>query len=225
MTRRVIFPVLLGLVGAGILIGLGTWQVQRMHWKDGVIAEIESRIHDDPVALPAAPEPETDRYRPVEVSGAFTGERLRVQAAESGVGAGYRVVEVFATRDDRRILVDRGFVAQGAYDDVAPGGAATVTGNLHWPRETDIFPPAPDRDDGLWFAREVPELAEHLDTEPVFVATRVTEPPTEAPLRPIPVGTEGIPDNHLEYAITWYSLAVVWLGMTGYWLWRIRRRE
>ena len=225
MTRRVIFPILLGLVGASILIALGTWQVQRMHWKAGVIAEIESRIHDDPVALPAAPEPEADRYRPVAIAGAFTGERLRVQAAESRVGAGYRIIEVFETDDARRILVDRGFVAQEQYDAIPQGAAARVTGNLHWPEETDIFTPSPDREAGLWFARDVPDLAAHLGTEPVFVTTRATEPPTEPPLRPIPVGTEGIPDNHLEYAITWYSLAVVWLGMTGYWLWRIRRRE
>lgn len=67
--RRLIFPVLLGLVGTGILIGLGVWQLQRLDWKEGVLARIDAMLAQDPVLLPAAPEPEADNYRQVIVEG------------------------------------------------------------------------------------------------------------------------------------------------------------
>ena len=43
-------------------------------------------------------------------------------------------------------------------------------------------------------------------------------------IAPVPVGTGTIPNDHLEYAVTWFSLAAVWAGMTGFLLWRIRQR-
>ena len=66
-------------------------------------------------------------------------------------------------------------------------------------------------------------MAQTLDTEPVLIVARATEPPQEG-IRPMPVGAEGIPNNHLGYAVQWFGLSLVWLGMTAYLLWRIRRR-
>jgi surfeit locus 1 family protein len=121
-------------------------------------------------------------------------------------------------------MVDRGFlpVAQRAVD--RPAAGATVTGNLHWPDEVDSFTPDPDPADRLWFARDVPTLAGVLDTEPVLVVLRETSEP--APFAtPFPVDTSGIPNDHLEYAVTWFSLAAVWFGMTLYFVWRMRRQD
>ncbi len=64
-------------------------------------------------------------------------------------------------------------------------------------------------------------MAATLDTWPVMLVTASSDDP-EAPL-PLPV-TVNIPNDHLQYAITWFSLAVVWAVMTGYLLWRIKRR-
>ncbi len=66
-------------------------------------------------------------------------------------------------------------------------------------------------------------MAEVLDSLPVLVVARQVSP--EVPdVTPLPVGTESIPNDHLGYAITWFSLSVVWAGMTGFLLWRIRAR-
>jgi surfeit locus 1 family protein len=221
MTRRMIAPLLFGLIGAAILIGLGQWQVQRKAWKEGVLAEISARLNDDPVPLPANPDPVDDLYMPVQVSGRFTGEDLDVLASRKEIGAGFRVIAAFETTEGRRILIDRGFVTDEARALPRMAGEEEITGTLHWPRETDRFTPPPDPDTGMWFARDVPAMAEALRTEPVLVVARSD---TGDGIEPIPVGTEGIPNDHLQYAITWFSLAVVWLGMTGLLLWRIRRR-
>jgi surfeit locus 1 family protein len=96
-----------------------------------------------------------------------------------------------------------------------------VVGNLDWPRETDSFTPAPDAKTGLWFARDVPAMAQALGTEATLIVARGS---TGDGITPMPVDTSAIPNNHWQYAITWFLLAVAWLGMTSLWLWRIRRR-
>jgi len=221
MMRRMIAPLLFGLIGAAILIGLGVWQLQRLAWKESILAGITARLNDTPVPLPATPDPVADLYRPVQVLGRFTGEDLDVLASRKEIGAGFRVIAAFETAEGRRILIDRGFVTDEARALPRTAEAATVTGTLHWPRETDGYTPPPDARTGMWFARDVPAMAEALRTEPVLVIARSD---TGDGIAPLPVGTEGIPNDHLHYAITWFSLAVVWLGMTGLLLWRIRRR-
>ncbi len=67
-------------------------------------------------------------------------------------------------------------------------------------------------------------MAAALETEPVLLVAREVAGDAQG-IVPVPVTTEGIPNNHREYAITWFSLAAVWAGMTLYLLWRIRRRS
>ncbi|MFA5538688.1 MAG: SURF1 family protein, partial [Gemmobacter sp.] len=115
---RIVLPLIFGLAGAAILIGLGTWQVQRLAWKQGVLAEIGARILDAPVTLPAAPDPAADRYLSVAVEGRLTGEGLEVLVSRKRIGPGYRVIAVLETGPEagggRRILIDRGFLPEAA---------------------------------------------------------------------------------------------------------------
>ncbi|CUH64184.1 hypothetical protein TG4357_01129 [Thalassovita gelatinovora] len=218
--RRLIFPLFFGLLGAAVLIALGSWQVQRLHWKQGVLAEIEARIHADPVALPADPDPVRDRFLPVTVTGTITPPTLRVLVSQKTVGAGYRLIDALETAQGRRILVDRGFVGLEIDPSAPPAGVVTVTGNLHWPDERDGFTPENDRAANIWFARDLGIMAQDLNTEPVLLIARNTSF-DDAPVSPLPVGTDGIPNDHFEYAVTWYGLAAVWLAMLGLFLWRI----
>jgi surfeit locus 1 family protein len=225
MTRRMILPLLFGLIGAAVLISFGVWQMKRLAWKEGVLAQIEAKISTSPVALPASPVKDPDQYLPVTVTGSYTGEGLDVLVSRKEIGAGYRVIAVMETQG-RRVLIDRGFLKDEDRATPRPDTAAgevTVTGNLLWPDEVDGFTPEPDPRTGLWFARDLPEMARALNADPVLVvqaAATLDDPLIEA----MPVDTTSIPNSHLGYAIQWFGLAVVWLGMTGYLLWRIRRR-
>lgn len=225
MTKRMIFPLLLGLIGAAILIGLGIWQLQRLAWKEGVLAEIEARIQADPVALPATPNKDADQYLPVEVQGSFTGEGLDVLVSRKQQGAGYRVIAVMET-GGRRVLIDRGFLPEEFRAEARPGpeaGLITVKGNLLWPDEVDSFTPPPDSKTGIWFARDLPAMAQALGAEPVLIVQWAATL-EDATVDPMPVDTTSIPNDHLGYAIQWFGLSAVWLGMTAYLLWRIRRK-
>ncbi|MDJ0826082.1 MAG: SURF1 family protein [Rhodobacter sp.] len=218
---RLLLPLLFGLAGCAVLISLGVWQVQRLAWKEGVLSDIEARIAADPVTLPTAPEPDRDKYLPVAATGAVSAG-LRVLVSVKRRGAGYRMIDVFET-GGRRVLLDRGFLDLETHSDFGTEAEVSVTGNLHWPDEVDRWTPEPDLAKGLWFARDVPAMAAALGTEPVLIVARTIAPNPFA-ADPLPVGTEGIPNDHLEYAITWFSLAIVWAGMTGFLLWRIRQR-
>lgn len=216
-----IFPLLMGLVGCGILMSLGVWQLQRMEWKAAILAGMEARIGGTPAPLPDRLDPVADKFRPVTVQGRFTGQFLEVLAGQKGSSPGVRIVEAFQTDAGRLILIDRGFVEDAARALPRPAHPAAITGNLHWPDDADSYTPPPDPKTGLWFSRDVAAMAAKLGTEPVFIVARA---PTGDGIAPLPVDTSAIPNDHWGYAITWFSLAAVWAVMTGYLLWRIRRR-
>lgn len=210
-------PLIFGLTGAGILIALGVWQMQRLDWKQGVLAEITARIVAEPVNVPGAFDPVADKYQPVKAEGTLEGEFIRVLVSQKRIGAGYRIISPIVLPDGRKILVDRGIAPVDAAIPAPPADQVSIIGNLHWPDEVDGFTPDPDLAGNIWFARDVPAMATSLGTEPAMIVVRdVTF--DDAPIVPAPVDTAGIPNDHLQYAITWFSLAVIWLGMTAYFL-------
>jgi surfeit locus 1 family protein len=211
--RRFWFPILLGVVGVAVLCALGAWQLRRLAWKEGVLAEIDARIAAAPVALPAAPDPAADRFLPVTVAGALGGEEALVLTSLADLGPGFRVVSVL-TAGDRRVLVDLGYVPEAARDETRVAEAVTVTGNLHWPDEADSWTPAPDLDDRLWFARDVPAMAAALDAETVLVVARDVAGADLGTI-PVPVTSANVPNDHLGYAVTWFGLAAVWAAMSA----------
>ncbi len=224
MLRRLIFPLLLGITGTAVLLWLGTWQVQRLAWKADVLEDLQTRIAAAPLGLPETPTKTDHQYLSVEVTGEVGNKEVLVLASTKKVGAMYRIIVPFRTEDGRRILVDRGFVLDELKDSPRPIGVGTLTGNLMWPDEVDSFTPEPDQKTGIWFARDLPRLAEHLNTEPVMLVVRKTSL-TGSSLTPLPVDTAGIPNKHLEYAVTWYGLALVWVLMSGLLIWRQTRKS
>ncbi len=223
MIKRVIWPVLFGLLGTIILSSLGVWQLQRLGWKTEILAEIDARISAAPVSVPETPDSVADRFLPVMAEGRFAPDYVRVLVSQRGVGAGYRIISPLETANGRRILVDRGILPVAAETPPVSDGPVIVIGNLHWPDETDGFTPDNDIAGNTWFARDVDALAAHLETEPtLLIAANVS--PADPAVTPLPVTSEGIPNNHLGYAIQWFGLAMVWLGMTAFLVWRITRR-
>lgn len=216
---RALFFVVIGLGGAAILVSLGIWQMQRLAWKQGVIADIDARIIAAPVALPGSPDPTTDAYLPVTATGALGAQVLRVLVSQKDVGPGYRIISALTT-GQQTVMVDRGFLPVSAATPEPVDKNVTITGNLQWPNETDKFTPVPDTENNIWFARDVDAMAAALKTQPILIVARKIAGQSDD-VTPLPVDTARIPNDHLQYAITWFSLAVIWLAMSVYFL---RRR-
>lgn len=224
MNTRLIGAGLFGVVGVAILLSLGFWQLRRLEWKLDLIAQVEARIHNAPVAVPTDANAARDRYLPVRAEGRFTGEAVNVLSSGGADGGpGFRVIAVLETPEGRRLLVDRGFVPEAARAGLALAAeGVTVTGNLDWPADRDSYTPAPDAGRNLWFARDPVPIAEALDAEPLLIVAR-SDSAAAPPLVTQPLNGAAFHNDHLEYALTWFLLAGVWAMMTIGLLWRIRR--
>lgn len=218
LKRILVFPLLLGFFGIAVLVSLGVWQSHRLVWKESVLSEIDSRIAEPPIPIPRSVRREFDNFLSVAAQGSVVAGELFVLTSRQGIGPGFRVIAPFEM-NGRRILVDRGFIPEARRSSNRDIGRQQIVGNLHWPDEVDSwFTPEPDGE--LWFARDVPAMALQLDAEPLMLVVRESDPATSG-IYPWPVDSSSIPNNHLNYAITWFLLAIAWCGMTGLWIWRI----
>ena len=218
--KRWFVPFAFGIVGCAVLVSLGIWQLQRLAWKEGVLAQIEAQLARTPVPIFSEP---FEEFMPVVAEGRITGPEAHVLSSVRHKGAGFRIVSAFET-EGRRILLDRGFVPQNLKNAPRPELEVQIIGNFRTVDELDLFTPEPDLETNYWFARDVPALAGALGTEPILIIVRETSESDPA-VAPLPVDMAGIPNDHLGYAFTWFSLAAVWAGMTVFLLRRIDRRS
>lgn len=221
---RILFALIVGLAGIAVLVWLGVWQVQRLAWKQDVLAAIDTRIAAEPISLPEFADVASHKYAPVTVSGQIGTGELHILVSQKQKGAGYRVIAPFRTLDGRHVLIDRGYIPVAARDETRRVGEAQITGNLHWPDDRTSSTPENDLAGNIWFARDIADMARELKTEPLLVVVRSEDPPAPG-IEPLPVDSSAIPNDHLQYAITWFSLAAIWLGMTGIYIWRTTRTK
>ena len=220
--KRIWFIVFIGFAGTACLLYLGKWQIDRLYWKLDVLKKIDQKIAAAPVPLPAEPSESVHKYLSVEISGQFLQESIRVLASKKRYGAGYRIIHVFRT-NGRRLLVDLGFVGLETDYDVDLINDISLVGNLHWPDEVDNFTPEPDFENNIWFARNVERVASALQTEPILIILKDSTLKDQN-IKPMPIDTTHIPNDHLQYAITWFSLAIIWALMSCLFIWTTRQK-
>ncbi len=223
MLRRILFPLILGLAGCGTLIGLGLWQVDRLAWKNEILAEIEDRLASPPTALSLFVNENQDEYRPISVIGTPTGEELHVLVSGTEAGTGYRVISKFET-EIGAILLDQGLLALDNKDAAPLVTPMNITGSLLWPDDQNSNTPAPDLEANIWFARNIETMSDALGTRPLMVVASRATPP-DPRLTALPVNTASIKNDHFEYAVTWFLLAIVWAVMSFYLILRVLRQK
>jgi len=239
--RGLLAPSLAALAALAVLIGLGTWQVERKAWKEGLIATIDARLAAPPAGLPpAATWDRLDRdaleFRRVAFVGSLLNDQeVLVYTAGSSLrgdvsGPGYWVFTPARLADGGVVVVDRGFVPEGRQDRAsrAAGEIATpidIVGALRWPEAPGLFTPAADPARNLWFARDHLAMADAKHwgaVAPFYVEQEAPVPPGGLP-KPGKI-VPNLPNNHLQYALTWYGLALVLTVVFAIWA-RSRARE
>ena len=224
MLRKLIFPLLLGLAGCGTLISLGVWQVQRLAWKEGILAELDTRLTGPAKPLDLAVSEAGDEYTHVTFAGAPSGDELHVLTSGTAAGTGYRVISKFILDDGAAILVDMGLLPLDAKTEAPLIAPMQVTGTLLWPDDQNSSTPDPDADENIWFARNVDTMAAALETLPLMIVVS-SAVPADPRLTVLPVETSGVKNDHLEYATTWFLLALVWAVMTAFLIFRTTRQK
>ena len=235
--RSMLWPTLFALPTLALLVGLGVWQLERLSWKEGILAQIESRMHAAAQPAPTPPQwpglnPDNYEYRHVSAQGRFENDRetyiFRAGGSLHGrpIEPGYHVLTPLLLADGHRILINRGFVPQDRKDPATRqaghvDGEQTVTGLMRSPEDRNPFTPADDPAHRTWYTRDAAAVARALDLKGVapFVI--------DADDAPVPGGlpqggsTEiSVPNNHLSYAVTWFGLALTLVGVFGVFGWR-----
>jgi surfeit locus 1 family protein len=226
-------PGVAALLGLIVLLGLGTWQLERKAWKEALIATLDLRLGDAPQALP----PKGDWAGVTAANSEFSRVRLRgefIEARDALVyssgssirddakGTGYFVFSPARLPDGPLVVVNRGFSPGKSYPKAT--GPQDIVGAIRWPEAPSWFVAAHDSNGGIWTVRDPQAMARVLgwgEVAPFYIEQESPVPPGGLP-HPAPLKPH-LRNEHLQYAITWYGLAAVLAVM--FVLWAVRRRS
>ncbi len=208
-----------------LLVGLGVWQLERLQWKLGLIAEMSRNMHAAPISIDQALAEglAAVQYRRVALSGRFgnADEAYVFTTGPHGVPV-YHVLTPLLLDDGRMFLIDRGLVppallGRSTRKKGEVEGEQNLVGILRTPDSPGPFTPAPDVAHRIWFARDLKAIAaaDHVHlSAPVIIEADATPNPGGWPLGGQTI--VNLPNNHLQYAITWFllaaALAIVYLA-------------
>lgn len=228
------------LLGAALsfaaFVALGSWQVQRLAWKQDLIARIGLRLAAAPAAPPAAGTPverAAHEYLRVALSGEFDHGREALVAASTELGSGYwLLVPLRAAHDGRWYWINRGFLPRRDAERARPAGPQRVEGLLRLSEPGGSLLQANQPAAGRWYSRDVAALSAAARLEGAAVAPFFVDVWPEP--RQAPGATRAWPhpgltvlrfsNNHLSYALTWFALAAMVAGAAVFLLRQQRRR-
>ncbi len=210
--RRLLVPAVSTAAMLALLLGLGTWQVQRLAWKRGILAQIDAAEQAAPVPLAESPPPfakvsATGRLRP-DLAARYGAQ---VRDLPAGTIAGAQLIVPLERPGAPTVLVDLGWVPERGASPVPPtGDSVTIAGFVRPAEHAAWFSAADDLAGRRFFTLDPAAIGAALGLPVVAPFTLVAlGPPPAAPGAPLP--SEHLPrpaNNHLQYAITWYGLAV-----------------
>lgn len=230
--RRLLWPGLMSAIALVVLLSLGTWQVQRMHWKENLITSVSARLASEPVALPpvaewSALDPDTYQYRRITVTGHYLHAHeqrayMVVSNPKGGPfgGQGHWVMTPFELAGGAVVWINRGFVPLHlAHQDITTGQTEIITlrGLMRPPEKAGFATPGNESgfDGTLWFVRD--PMAMTLETSldsgsvaPFFVDLEVGNEPA---LPQAGETTIAFSNRHFGYVLTWYGIALTLIGV------------
>ncbi len=221
-----------------ILLSLGTWQVERLFWKQALIADIEARRHASPASVAdietiAASGGDAD-YRAMTATGLFQHDKERHFFATHNGQTGFYVYTPLQLADGRFLFVNRGFVpyerkeASTRLAGEIAAGPVIVNGLARARLAGKPSSLVPDNDPAknIFYWKDLDAMAATAGLPadkvlPFFLDADAAPNPGGLPVGG--VTQIDLPNNHLQYAVTWYGLALALLAVGGSLWWRGRR--
>lgn len=234
--RSLLAPLLATLIALAILVTLGTWQLQRKTWKEDLLRQIETRAHGAPGKI--VPEARwatwraaEDEFRRVQLEGTSRVDQMvavgglaELRARQATQGFYFFVPLVLA--DGATVFINRGFAprelrqeAEAALRASPPKGS--VVGLVRAPETRGLFMPENIADRDSWWVRNLDDMTRARGLSrvaPFYIDAVAGENPGEWPK-----GGQtqlALPNNHLQYAVTWFGLACTLLGVFGVFAWK-----
>lgn len=208
------------------LVALGIWQVERLSWKEDLIARVDQRVDAEPVPAPARAQwgkvsRANDEYRHVTAEGILQNDKETLIYASTVLGPGYWVITPLNLSDGTSILINRGFVPTDKRDAATRSDgqvrSAKITGLLRITEPKGTLIKSNDPANDRWYSRDVAAIADRrnvADVAPYFIDADATPNPGGLPVGGL---TQiAFPNNHLVYAITWFALAIMAAGLLAF---------
>ena len=193
-----------------VLLGLGTWQVRRLHWKETVLAQIARAENQPPVPLAAEPPP----FAKIVAEGTLRGDLRALYGAEvrdtpAGPKMGAHLIVPLERADRPTLLVDLGWIPLSPATALNPSsGHVTVTGFVHPPEAARWFNATDNSAERHFYTLDPAAMAAALRLSAVEPFVLVALGQTQAASWPEPAHRlPRPPNNHLAYVVTWYGLA------------------
>jgi len=203
------------------LLQLGFWQVERLEWKLSLLDKIEARAKGAPVALPLdIVDIDELEYLRVLVTGTFDNEHeLTMYSVGPNGQPGYDLYTPLVISDEKQIIINRGWVPEQLKEvntrpDSQIHGEISVTGLLRKPWGKLWYGPENEPDNNMWFYGDVINMSKTMKISNSFAMYLYAEKELNNNRFPIAGRTEfNIVNNHLDYALTWFGLAIVLVGI------------
>jgi surfeit locus 1 family protein len=195
-----------------VLIGLGVWQVHRLHWKEALLTSIHDNMAQKPVPMPEKiDDPAAWQFRRVTLAGNFDyAHEMLVKPRTLDGKTGYDMVVPFTRASGGTVFVDRGWISDEFMDKAQrPDGMMQIEGILRESKKSNSFTPDnnPAKMDWYWIdTKGMAEAAKLDDVAPMvlYIADKVPGV--------YPMGgrvTVDIPNDHRQYAAFWFCMAFV----------------
>lgn len=240
MKRDLIWLSVIAAIAFAILISLGFWQLQRLAWKQALIAQIEERVEAEPMSLSEAisrwNKNQDIEYLRVRAEGRFLHDNEQHLFSVIGGKSGWRIFTPFETTGGEIVMADRGFVpdARKNADKRAAGqiaGEVGVVGLVRKAETPGLFTPDNTPEKNVWYWRDLQGMVRAAVPSdrrgrvvPFFVELEARPGPDEGPRGG--ATRLKLSNNHLQYALTWFGLAGGLLIVTAVYVFgRLRRHR
>lgn len=205
----------MALVMVGTMLGLGTWQLQRLEWKNALIERIETGMAASPVPMPEKlAEPAAWEFRRVTLAGHFLFDRELLVGPRTHEGKpGQHMYVPFRRASGGIVFVNRGWIPDGAKKEaVRPSGILQVEGIVRLP-EHNVFTPENRPDSGAWYWPDIPAMGKSAKLENVapVIVEALGGAPGAYPLAE--ARAANIRNEHRQYAIFWFGMAFVMMAV------------
>jgi surfeit locus 1 family protein len=198
-----------------VLLGLGVWQLERLAWKTDLLKSIHDRMAQKPVPLPEKiADPAAWEYRRVKMAGQYVSDReFLIQPRTLDGKAGYHMYVPFRRVSGGIVFVNRGWISDDLLGKaIRPRGMVAVEGIVQLPHKS-AFTPDNNPEKGEWYWPDVEAMAAAAHVKnpaPVIVTVAARRPGV------YPAGGQvrlDIPNDHKQYAIFWFTMAFVLIGI------------
>jgi len=189
-----------------LLFSLGTWQLYRLQWKQDLISQIDRGLKSTPIKYTKTV---NNNYQRVFLEGQYNFEnQIYLYSLNKKGQPGFDVITPFQTLDSENILINRGWINKEMKNkaEINLVNKNLTQGLLRKIVKKNMFKPDNDIEKNVWFSININEIQEitgkNFSNFVLFLEDKTINLPTPKKI------TIDVPNNHLKYAITWYSISI-----------------